>query len=271
MTSTAFDSHERLQWAGKAAAYRDSLAALCAYPANLLLDAADIGTDVRVLDVGTGTGTMAVLACTRAARVTAVDAEPSMLEIARRQAPEAEIRHAVLPHLPFPDDLFDAAVANFVINHVGDPEAAVREMRRVVRPGGRLAVTIWPYPAPPAQQLWNTIFDAAGIQRLTDLPRVAPDRDFTRNRDGLADLLARAGLTDARCDVITWTHRTHPETWWAGPANGLGTAGTLLRRQGPATITRIRYQYDQHTAPYRATDGHLGLPTAALLASASVS
>jgi len=34
-----------------------------------------------------------------------------------------------------------------------------------------------------------------------------------------------------RCDMITWTHRTHPETWWAGPADGLGAAGTLLRRQ----------------------------------------
>jgi SAM-dependent methyltransferase len=269
--TASFDDHERVQWAGKAAAYRDSLAALCAYPASLLLDAADIGTGVRILDVGTGTGTIAALACTRDARVTAVDAEPSMLEIARRRAPEAEIRHAVLPHLPFPDDLFDAAVANFVINHVGNPEAAIRDMRRVVRPGGRLAVTIWPYPAPPAQQLWNAIFDAAGVQRPTDLPRVAPDKDFTRTRVGLADLLDRTGLTDARCDMITWTHRTHPETWWAGPANGLGTAGALLRRQDPAMITRIRHQYDQYTAPYRDTDGHLGLPTAALLASASVS
>jgi ubiquinone/menaquinone biosynthesis C-methylase UbiE len=135
VTTTTFDEHERMQWAGKAAAYRDSFAALCAYPAGALLDAAAVGEDVRVLDVGTGTGTVAALACARAARTTAVDAEPSMLEIARRRAPGAETRHAVLPHLPFPDAFFDAVVANFVLNHVGDPEAAVREMRRVVCPG----------------------------------------------------------------------------------------------------------------------------------------
>lgn len=268
--TAAFDEHERVQWAGKAAAYRDSFAALCAHPAGPLLDAAGVGPGVRVLDVGTGPGTVAALAGARAAQVTAVDAEPSMLELARRRVPDAEIRQAILPRLPFPDDFFDAVVANFVINHVGDPEAAVREMRRVARPGGRLAVTIWPYPPPPAQRLWQTIFDAAGVRRPADLPAVAPDKDFARDRDGLAGLLDRAGLVDVRCDTLDWTHRTHPEAWWAGPANGIGTTGTLLRRQDPATIARVRHHYDRHTAAYRDADGRLGLATSALLASASV-
>jgi SAM-dependent methyltransferase len=270
VTRTAFDDHERLQWAGRATAFRDSFAALCAYPAGLLLDAAQVAPDVRLLDVGTGTGTVAALACSRAAEVVAVDAEPSMLDLARRQAPTADVRHGTLPHLPFADDRFDAAVANFVVNHVGDPEAAVRDLRRVVRPGGRIAVTIWPYPPPPAQQLWSTIFDAAGVQRPTDLPRLAPDKDFSRTSDGLIDLLRRAGLTDVRCDTITWTHHTDAETWWSGPANGIGTPGVLMRRQDPSTIDRIRDHFDAHTAAYRDTTGRLRLPTAALLAAASV-
>jgi SAM-dependent methyltransferase len=268
---TAFDDQERLRWAGRAAAYRDSFATLCAYPAGPRLDAADVGAGVRVLDVGTGTGTVAALACARAAEVTAVDAEPTMLEIARGRAPDADTRQAVLPHLPFPDGHFDAVVANFVLNHVGDPRAAVREMHRVVRPGGRLAVTIWPLPLPPAQQLWNTIFEAAGVHRPTDRPRVAPERDFARTRAGLAALLAEAGLTDAHGDELSWTHRTDPEAWWSGPASGLGTPGLLMRRQEPAAIARIRHHYDLHTAPYRDIDGQLRLRTAALLASASSS
>jgi len=271
MTSTAFDEYERSQWAGRATAYRDSLASLCAYPAALLLDAAHVEAGVRLLDVGTGTGTVAALACSRAAAVVAVDAEPSMLEVARRQAPTADIRLGTLPHLPFVDNHFDAAVANFVINHVGDPEAAIGELRRVVRPGGRVAVTIWPYPPPPAQQLWSTIFDAAGVQRPADLPRVASDKDFARTSTGLVELLHRSGLVDVHCDTIAWTHHTEPEAWWKGPANGIGTTGMLLRRQDPSTIAHIRVQYDQHTAAYRDKTGRLRLPTAALLAAASVS
>jgi 2-polyprenyl-3-methyl-5-hydroxy-6-metoxy-1,4-benzoquinol methylase len=143
---TVFDEHERLQWRGAGRAYHGSFARLCAHPAPTLLDAAGVEPGVRVLDVGTGTGTVAALACSRGAEVVAVDAEPSMVELAGHQAPAAEIRLATLPHLPFADSSFDAAVANFVLNHVGDPAAA--ELHRMVCPGGRIAVTIW--PAPPA-------------------------------------------------------------------------------------------------------------------------
>jgi SAM-dependent methyltransferase len=267
---TAFDAYERAQWAGRATAYQGSFAALCAHPAGTLLDAARAGTGDRLLDVGTGTGTVAALARARGARVTAVDAEPSMLELASRRVPGAEFREATLPRLPFDDGAFDVAVANFVINHVGDPVAAVRELRRVVRPGGRVAVTIWPYPVPPAQRLWTTIFDAANVERPSDLPRLPPDRDFPRTVDGLTDLLRRAGLTDPGCDTIVWSHRTDPEAWWSGPASGIGSPGAVMRRQDAATITRIRTEYDRHTAAYRTADGLLALPTAALLASATV-
>ncbi|MEU4163953.1 methyltransferase domain-containing protein [Actinoplanes sp. NPDC026670] len=267
---TAFDEYERALWAGQGTAFQGSFAALCAHPAAALLDAAAAGDGDRLLDVGTGTGTVAGLACARGSRVTAVDAEPSMLDVARQRVPGAEFQHALLPHLPFPDGAFDAAVANFVVNHVGDPVAAVRELRRVVRAGGRVAVTIWPYPPPPAQQVWATIFDAAGVERPADLPRVAPDQDFPRTEDGLTDLLRRAGLTEPSCDTLTWVHRTDPEAWWSGPANGIGSHGAILRRQTPATVERVRAEFDRHTAPYRDGDGRLALPTAALLASATV-
>lgn len=267
---TSFDDHERSRWTGRAAAYQRSFAALCAYPAEALLDAAGVKADDRVLDAGTGPGTVAALACTRGAAVTAIDAEPDMLTLARRQALAADIRQATLPHLPFADQCFDAAVANFVINHVGDPAAAIAELRRVVRPGGRVAVTIWPYPQPPLQQLWGQIFDASGAERQTPTPRVDVDKDFPRTPDGLSTLLAEVGLTDARCDTLTWTHHTDPEDWWSGPANGIGALGMLMEQQTPNTINRIRQEYDRLTAAYRDDAGLLALPTAALLASASV-
>lgn len=269
MTTTDFDDHERSRWAGRAAAYHGSFAALCAYPAGALLDAAGVEAGVRLVDAGTGPGTVAALACSRGAAVVAVDTEPSMLDLARRHVPAA-VSQAALPDLPFTDGCFDAAVANFVINHVGDPAAALTELQRVVRSGGRIAVTIWPYPAPPAQQLWGQVFDAADIERPSTMPRLAADKEFPRTAEGLSSLLRHVGLTDVRCDTLTWTHRTDPEDWWSGPANGIGTPGLLMERQSPSTIGRIRHQYDRLTGPYRGADGLLALPTAALLASAAV-
>jgi SAM-dependent methyltransferase len=269
--STAFDEHERSRWAGRAEAYERSFGRLCAYPADALLDAAAVRAGTRALDVGTGPGTVAVRALRRGAEVVAVDAEPSMVERARRTAAGADVRPGTLPHLPFPAGAFDAAVANFVINHVGDPGAAVAELGRVVRTGGRVAVTIWPWPQPPLQRLWGQVFDAADVARPTALPRVDPARDFDRTADGLAGLLKAAGLVDVRCAVLTWEHRTDPENWWAGPANGIALPGLLLERQSPAGRDRVREQYDRLTAAHLGEDGLLALPTAALLACAQVS
>jgi SAM-dependent methyltransferase len=269
MMTTAFDEHERLRWAGGAAAYQRSFGVACAYPAVALLDAAGVAAGWRVLDAGTGPGTVAGLAAARGALVTAVDAEPSMLEATRRRVPAADVRHAVLPVLPFPDGCFDAAVANFVINHVGDPAAAVTELRRVVRQGGRMAVTIWPHPQPPMQRLWCDAFDRSGAQAST--PRVAADKNFARTLSGLSGLLREAGLGEVTCTTISWVHRTDPEDWWAGPANGLGSLGVLMKEQPPAMIDRIRSEYDRLAAGYRGADGMLALPAAALLASGTVS
>lgn len=224
---------------------------------------------MRILDVGTGSGTVAALALERGARVVGVDAEPSMVEFAGRRVPGAEFRCAVLPDLPFGDGEFDAAVANFVINHVGDPRAALAGIRRVIRPGGRVAVTIWPHPLPEAQRVWEEIFDAAGVVRPTGMPRLDPERDFGRTPEGVAALLSESGFTEARGELITWIQRVSADSWWDGTAAGIGLKGHLLRQQTPETVERIRAEYDARTTPYLAADGLLELPTAAVLGVAT--
>jgi SAM-dependent methyltransferase len=270
LVTTAFDEHERLRWAGRAPAYQRSFAPLCGYPAGALLDAAGVGPGCRVLDAGTGPGTVAALAADRGARVVAVDAEASMVAAARQRVRAAEVRHAVLPVLPFAAGSFDAAVANFVINHLGDPSAGLAALARVVCPGGRVAVTIWPNPRPPLQQLFDDAFEAAGAERPAAFPAVTADKNFARTADGLAGLLRGAGLTGVRCDTISWVHRADLEDWWSGPANGIGMLGVLMQGQPASVISRIRSQYDRLVEPHLDADGIIAAPTAALLASGTV-
>ncbi|HWB22163.1 MAG TPA: ubiquinone/menaquinone biosynthesis methyltransferase [Gaiellaceae bacterium] len=95
----------------------------------------------RVLDAACGTGDLA-LADRRAgaAQVTGLDFSEQMLARARRKAPELEWVQGDLLALPFDDGAFDAATVGFGIRNVADLELSLRELRRVLRPGGRLAI-----------------------------------------------------------------------------------------------------------------------------------
>ncbi|EGJ73230.1 putative methyltransferase [Streptomyces sp. Tu6071] len=264
---TVFDESERLIWAGRGDAYAASFAKLCAYPVGRLLDAAGVGEGTRVLDVGTGPGTVAAAAVARGARVTAVDPEPSMLALAARTAPEAGLRSALLPELPFESGEFDAVVANFVLNHVGRPRAALEELRRVVRVGGRVAVTVWARPPAPGQALLGRAIAAGGGVRPPHLPAgLDPEEDFPRDEAGLGALFAAAGLADGACGTLRWDHRAGREEWWSAPAGGVASSGRLVRAQTPEVRAAIKRCFDRFSVEFADPDGKLRLPHAALLA-----
>ncbi|KIF66641.1 methyltransferase type 11 [Streptomyces sp. AcH 505] len=267
---TIFDEQERRIWAGRADAYAGSFAALCAHPVPQLLDAAGAGAGSRLLDAGTGTGTVAAAAVERGARVTAVDADPGMAARTAADVPAADVRVAALPVLPFPDGEFDATIANFVLNHVGRPRAALAELRRVTRPGGRIAVTIWPAQAAPGQTLLPRAVEAAGVVRPGDLASLAADEEFPRTAQGLADLAREAGLSEVSCTSLDWDHQVAAEVWWSGPAAGVATIGHIVTRQDPQTVAEIKRQFARLSVPFGGPDGVLRLPHTALLAHGRV-
>jgi demethylmenaquinone methyltransferase/2-methoxy-6-polyprenyl-1,4-benzoquinol methylase len=120
----------------------------------------------EVLDACCGTGDLAIECARLGGRVTGLDFSEPMLERARRKAPDLEWIPGDALALPFADESFDAAAVGFGIRNLADLEAGLRELVRVLRPGGRLAVLEITRPRGllrPFFRLWfDVLIPAAG-------------------------------------------------------------------------------------------------------------
>ena len=109
---------------------------------------AGISPSMRVLDVGCGTGVVAITAARAGARVNAIDLTPQLLERAQENARIAKVEIDFLEgdaeHLPFRDHEFDIVVSQFAHMFAPRPEVAIAQMLRVLRPGGTVAFSTWP-------------------------------------------------------------------------------------------------------------------------------
>jgi ubiquinone/menaquinone biosynthesis C-methylase UbiE len=111
----------------------------------IVADAARIGPGESVLDVACGTGVLACAALDRVGSqgaVAGLDPNPDMLTVARRKSTRIEWREGRAESLPFPDESFDAVVSQFGLMFFDDRPAALRDMMRVLRPNGRMAVAV---------------------------------------------------------------------------------------------------------------------------------
>src|SRR5258706_4095638 len=138
----AFHDFELAGWQRAAAAYPHAFGPLTAQAIEPLLDAVSAAPGVRVLDIATGPGYVASAAKQRGADVIAVDFAPAMVAYARHLDPALDVREGDAEALPFDAASFDAAIVSFGLLHFARPDLALREMRRVLRPGGRAPFTV---------------------------------------------------------------------------------------------------------------------------------
>ncbi|MDP4507674.1 class I SAM-dependent methyltransferase [Nonomuraea turcica] len=240
-----------------AEAYDRGFAQLSSHTVGPLLERAHAA---RLLDVGCGTGVVTAAALALGAEVTAVDADPHMLELAARRHPYATIRQAALPELPFADGEFDAVAGNFIINHVPDTAEALKELHRVLRPGGRIALTWWKADEMTATNVFAEAIEAAGVSYEP------PPRPFTANDtpDRFAALLTTAGFEEAAVETVRWRHQVDLGAWWTDIVEAGGPRFAVIAGQPPEVVSRIQAHYTRLAAPY-ARDG---FPVCAYLAHA---
>ena len=203
-------------------------------------DLAGISAGLRVLDVGCGPGALTAELVRRAGpdAVHAIEPSVSFAAAARERLPGVRIQQSAAEHLPFPDQAFDAALAQLVVHFMADPVQGLREMGRVTRPGGVVGACVWDHAGGrgPLAAFWRAV-------RELD-PAADDESSLAGVRDGdLARLFTQAGLGETRVGTLTVSVRQASfEQWWQPFTLGVGPAGAYLASLAPDDQAALREQ-----------------------------
>ena len=203
-------------------------------------DLTGIGPGQRVLDVGCGPGALTAELVSRTSpdAVSAVEPSASFAAAVRERLPGVDVRRSAAERLPFPDDTFDAALAQLVVHFMTDPAAGLREMGRVTRPGGVVSACVWDHAAGrgPLGVFWQAV-------RELD-PAADDESDLPGVREGhLATLFAQAGLNGTQVTTLTVpASYASFEDWWEPFTLGVGPAGAYVAALAPDRQAALRDQ-----------------------------
>jgi SAM-dependent methyltransferase len=202
----------------------------------------------RVLDVGCGTGVFLRLVADRGAEPHGIDASESLIELVRRRLPDADVRLGDMESLPYEDDCFDLVTGFTSFFFANDMVAALREARRVARPGAPVVIQVWGAHERCDLEAMKEIARPFMPPRPPDAP---PDPDFSQPGT-LETLVREAGLTPQETFVTTWAY-AYPDEETLGRAL-LAPAGIALL-VGPELEEETKAAIVDRFKRFRTPDG----------------
>ncbi|MDE3134146.1 MAG: methyltransferase domain-containing protein [Acidobacteriota bacterium] len=231
----------------------------------------------RVLELAAGpgdTGFMAARQIEPGGTLICSDATAGMLELARERADEqgvhnVEFRQLQLEWIDLPTAEVDVVLCRWAIMLIVDPAAALRECRRVLKPGGRLAVAVW--DAPDANP-WTAVIQRAlvGLGHVEPTPAGSPGMFALSDRGRLRDLLQHAGFFDIEIEAVPILRH------YTGVLDLLGETLDLSRQLARVwgdlskdERTRLRERISAEASEYHDANGAMALPGSSLVAVAS--
>src|SRR5262245_50885092 len=261
----AFKKFEREGYSSVAQGYARATAAATSQVNQAVLDAVAAGPGVSLLDIACGPGWLSAAAAQRGAVVSALDFADNMVVLARSRCPEADVRNADAESLPFESGRFDAVVCSFGILHLPNPETAVAEAHRVLRPGGRYAFTCW---MPPARNAFFALI-LGSIQRHgtmdVNLPPGPPLFRFG-DRPECERILTAAGFASVSVTelAIVWPF-DKPEDVVPVVLASTARVGPILAMQTPEQRRNIENAITEGVKSYATARG-VEIPAPAILA-----
>jgi SAM-dependent methyltransferase len=240
-----------------------------------LLSRAQLRPGDRVLELACGAGGVGLAAAKLVAPggdVVLSDVVPEMTEIAAARAAAAGLvnisaRPLDLEDIDEPDGAFDAVLCREGLMFATDPARAAREICRVLRPGGRVAVAVW---AERERNPWlGLVFDAVSAQIGKPVPPPGVPGPFSLGDVGLLDgLLSDAGLSSVAIgELPTPLHAASFEEWWMRTSALAGPLAKVLASLPEPAMLALRTRLQAAVAPY-ATPAGVEIPGVSLIASA---
>jgi len=252
--------HAGLQRA--ASSYGNSFAHATAHFIAPLLEAAEISCGQHVLDVACGPGYLAAAAAARGAAANGLDFSAEMVGIARSIYPDIVVTEGDAEDLPYPDGTFHAVISGFGIHHVPRPELALAECKRVLKPDGRIAFTVW---ATPEENIaWSLVFDAIARHGNRSAAQAPPPGALNRI-DQCLRVLEAADFVDRSAEIVRaeWL-LPNAHALIAALSAGTARMAALIGAQEPSALAAIADDIGSRAEQFRRNQ-NLAIPIAAVL------
>lgn len=266
--ANAFHQFEHDGWQQASDDYHRYFGSLTSQTIGPLLDAVAIGPKTNLLDIASGPGYVSAEAQHRGWTPLGVDFSEAMVVLARKLHPTIDFQIGNAEALGFSDAQFGTAVMNFGVLHLAQPDAAIREAYRVLRPGALFGFTVWAKP----EEAVGFALALDAIREFGDpsvqLPAGPPFFRFS-DRAECARVLGSAGFEHVAIAQLplVWKLDSQADVFEAF-YRGSARTGGLLRAQPPAALRKVREAIEKRAAIYVRAGGRLEIPMPALVVSA---